>query len=129
MRFVTLGEVLRLHELVVEQSGGASGLRDLRQLEAAVAQPRATFDGNDLYPGVVEKAAALGFALIQGHPFIDGNKRVGHAALEVFLILNGHGLEADVDEQERVILNVASGKVSLESFTKWLSEHIKQVGA
>ena len=73
-----------------------------------MAQPRQSFDGADLYPSIPEKAAALGFSLISNHPFIDGNKRVGHAAIEIFLILNGHELHADVDEQERLVLGVAA---------------------
>jgi prophage maintenance system killer protein len=66
MRFVSLAEVLHLHRAIIETSGGAKGLRDLGLLESAVAQPRATFDGDDLYPVLVDKATALGFAIIQG---------------------------------------------------------------
>jgi death-on-curing protein len=62
-----------------------------------VAQPKATFDGEDLYPTIIAKAAALCFSLVQNHPFVDGNKRAGHASMEVFLILNGYALDADVD--------------------------------
>ena len=58
----------------------------------------------------------------QNHPFIDGNKRIGHAAMETFLVLNGYEIEAPVDEQERVILRVASGKMGREAFTQWLRE-------
>ncbi len=58
--------------------------------------------------------------MIQGHPFVDGNKRVGHAAMETFLILNGWALAADVDEQERVILSVAAGEMNRADFTEWL---------
>ncbi|WP_246844273.1 type II toxin-antitoxin system death-on-curing family toxin [Hydrocoleum sp. CS-953] len=81
-------------------------------LESAVAQPAATFAGEDLYPTVIDKAAALGFLIIMNHPFIDGNKRIGHAAMEVFLILNGLEINASVDEQEQVILAVASGELN-----------------
>ena len=81
MRYLTLGEVLRLHADVVASSGGAGGVRDLGRVQSALAQPMATFDGEELYPSVIEKAGSLGFALIQGHAFIDGNKRIGHAAL------------------------------------------------
>lgn len=91
-----------LHRLVLDQSGGATGLRDLGALESAVGQPRQSFGGVDLYPHLPSKAAALGFSLIQNHPFVDGNKRVGHAALETFLQLNGAELSASVDEAERV---------------------------
>jgi death-on-curing protein len=93
MRFLSLAEVLRLHAALIEASGGSPGLRDLGQLESAIAQPHATFDGNHLYPELVDKAAALGFSLVQGHAFADGNKRVGYAAMEVFLLLNGLEIE------------------------------------
>jgi death-on-curing protein len=79
-----------------------------------------TFDGQELYPTLVEKAAALGFSIIQNHPFVDGNKRTGHAAIEIFLFLNGFELEKSVDEQEKVILQVASGRMSRADFADWL---------
>lgn len=84
-----------------------------------------TFGSNDLYPIIVEKAAALGFSLIQNHPFVDGNKRVGHAAMEVFLFLNGYEIDAPVDDQERVILDVAASKMSRNDFIDWIREHIR----
>ena len=127
MRYLTLVEVLALHERVVRQTGGAGGLRSLERLEGAVAQPRATYAGQDLYPDVVAKGAALGYSLIQGHPFLDGNKRVGHAAMETFLILNGWVLNADVDEQERVVLSVAAGQMNRSDFTAWLRTKTKAV--
>ena len=83
-----------------------------------------TFDGKDLYPTLIEKAAALGYAIILDHPFIDGNKRAGHAALEVFLILNGYEIEAGVDEQEKIILQLASGEITREGFLNWLKKHV-----
>jgi death on curing protein len=70
-----------------------------------------TFGGEDLYPSLLEKAAALGFSIIMNHPFVDGNKRTGHAAMETFLILNGMEINASVDEQERVVLAIASGEL------------------
>ena len=97
IRYLSLREVLVLHERVAAVSGGGVGVRDLGLLESAVAQPRQTFGGADLYPSIVEKAVALGFSLISNHPFVDGNKRVGHAALEVFLLLNGFELDAPVE--------------------------------
>ena len=110
MRFLTLIEVLELHCRVVEQSGGAFGIRDVGLLKSAIAQPHMTFGGEDLYPSLLEKAAALGFSIIMNHPFVDGNKRAGHAATETFLVLNGLEIYASVDEQERVVL--AIGRVS-----------------
>ncbi|XXU65219.1 type II toxin-antitoxin system death-on-curing family toxin [Sorangium sp. So ce1097] len=123
---MTLAEVFFLHERVLAASGGAAGVRDLRAVEAAVAQPKATFGGEDLYPTVVVKAATLCFSLVQGHPFIDGNKRVGHAVMEVFLLLNGYSLDAHVDEQERIMLALASGALSREQLLAWLEQHVRR---
>ena len=124
MRYLTVDEVLELHRLAIQQSGGSGGVRDPGLIESAVAQPEMTFDGRELYPTLADKAAALGYSLVMNHPFVDGNKRVGHAAMEVFLVLNGHELAAEVDEQERVILGVAAGTISREEFTAWVRAHL-----
>lgn len=83
MRHLTLTEVLALYRAVIAQSGGTEGIHDMGALESALAQPRMTFGGEDLYPSLVDKAA-LGFSLICNHPFVDGNKRVGHALWKPF---------------------------------------------
>jgi len=124
VRYLSLGEVIVLHRLVISQSGGAQGIRDPGGLEAALAQPHMTFEGRELYPTLVEKAAALAFSLIRNHPFVDGNKRVGHMALETYLVLNGHELAASTDEQEHVILQVATGKMDRMMFVTWLRTHV-----
>ena len=126
MRYLTLNEVLDLYWQVMEQSGGAVGIRDLNALESAVAQARMTFGGEELYPTVVEKASALGFSLVMNHPFVDGNKRIGHAAMETFLVLNGFEINASVDEQERIILQLAASDLDRDEFTKWLHAHITE---
>ncbi len=124
MRYLTVPEVLALYERVMEQSGGFVGVRDLGALEAAVAQPRMTFDGQDLYPTLAEKAAALGYSLILDHPFVDGNKRIGHAAMELFLLLNEHEISASVDEQVDIVLGIAAGDVKRDVFVSWLIAHV-----
>ncbi len=126
MRYLTLNEVLDLYYRILEQSGGSVGIRDLGALESALAQPRMTFDKEELHPTVVEKAAALGYSLINNHPFVDGNKRIGHAAMEVFLILNEYEIEAGVDEQEQIILSVAAGQIKREELQEWLRWHVVQ---
>jgi death on curing protein len=125
MRYLTVREVRALHRQVIAWTGGPAGVRDQGALESAVAQPQMTFSEEDLYPTLVEKAAALGFSLIQNHPFVDGNKRVGHDAMETFLILNGYQIVATVDEQEQIILQVAAGQMKREVFTDWLRIHIE----
>lgn len=124
MRYLTLFEVLELHERMINSTGGSRGIRNMGGLESALNQPRLTFDQADLYPNVVAKAAAFCFSLIMNHPFVDGNKRVGHAAMETFLILNGYQIQADVDQQERIILDLAAGKIPRDEFASWLNSHI-----
>jgi len=84
-----------------------------------------TFGGNELYPSLAEKAAALGFSMIQNHPFADGNKRTGHTAMETFLALNGYEINASTEEQVEIILSVASSKLSRDEFAVWLFNHIQ----
>ena len=124
MRYLTLDEVLELHRLLLEQSGGTPGVRDQGLIESAVDQPRMAFSGQELYPTLADKAAALCFSVVMNHPFIDGNKRVGHAAMEVFLFLNGQELNAPVDEQEKVILDLAASKLKRPDFVAWVTSHV-----
>jgi len=125
MRYLALAEVVDLHRRLLEATGGAAGIRDLGALEAALAQPRMTLAGSDVYPALVEKAAALCFSLVGNHPFVDGNKRVGHAAMETFLVLNGAEIDATLDEQERIMLDLATGRVDRGQLTDWLRQHLK----
>ena len=124
MRYLSFEEVVLLHSLIVAQSGGASGLRDRGALESAIAQPEMSFGDEELYSTIAEKAAALAYSLIQNHPFVDGNKRIGHAAMEVFLLLNDQEIQASVDDQEKLIIGVASGKVVRAELSEWISKHI-----
>lgn len=124
MRYLEIEEVIQLHDAVLEQSGGLNGVRDRGALESALAHPYMEAFGQVLYATIYDKAAILGFLLITNHPFLDGNKRIGHAAMEAFLMLNGYEIEASVDEQETIILQVASGNCSKEDFTDWVRKNI-----
>lgn len=126
MRYLTLTEVLELHRRIIEMSSGIGGVRDLGGIESAVAQPRMTFDGEELYASVESKAAALCFSLVMNHPFVDGNKRIGHAAMETFLVMNGYELVASVDGAERVMLTLAAGEFSRENLLGWVTSHVRQ---
>jgi death-on-curing protein len=127
MRFLNLSEVLRLHRRIVDQSGGTLGILNLGLLESALRQPRLFFGGEDLYPSLAEKAAVLGFTIIHHHPFIDGNKRTGHAAMEIFLILNGYELIAPLDESEKVVLQVAAGELTKDELKSWVEHHLAPI--
>jgi death-on-curing protein len=122
-----LAEIVELHHRVLEQSGGAAGIRDQGRLESALAQPQMTFDGHDLYETVCEKPAALAYSLVMNHPFVDGNTRVSHAAMETFLVLNGYETVAPVDEQEHVFLSLAAGVLPREEFEMWVRDHLSKV--
>ena len=127
--YLTVAQVIDLHRRVIEEAGGSHGLRDAGSLASAVVQPAVTFGGMELYTDIAEKAAALGFSLILNHPFIDGNKRVGHASIDAFLEMNGFRLNCNIDEQESVILGVAAGTVDRDSFTAWIRAHISSTNA
>jgi death on curing protein len=107
--YLTLSELLQLYQAVRDASGGSPGIADLGLIESALAQPRATLGGQELYPDLPAKAAALGYSLITNHGFADGNQRAGHAAMEAFLLQNGWEIDCGIDEQERLILQVAAG--------------------
>ncbi len=121
---LTLEQVKIIHSEIVKATGGSDGLRDSGILESALAQPQMTFGGQELYPTLAEKAAALGFSLIQNHPFVDGNKRIGWVATKTVLRLNRFDLPTKVDEAERVVLAVAAGEMSREAWTQWVQQHI-----
>lgn len=127
MRYLTLAELAELHRRIIEQSGGGEGVRDLGLAESALAQPQMSFGGTELYPTLAEKAAALCFSLVMNHPFVDGNKRIGHAAMETFLVMNGFELAADVDDSESVILRLAAGELERLPFTEWVVQHVIQI--
>jgi death on curing protein len=124
MNFLDIDDVLTLHQRLILQSGGSAGLLDRGKLESALAQPQMTFDGQELYPTIIEKAAALGYSLIQNHAFVDGNKRIGHAVMETFLVLNRFEISASTDEQEAIILQIAASQMSRDDFTTWLQNRV-----
>ncbi|WP_281253282.1 type II toxin-antitoxin system death-on-curing family toxin [Longibacter salinarum] len=109
---------------MIRQSGGSEGVRDQGGVLSAVAQPKMTFEGEELYPSMIEKAAVLAVSLTRNHRLVDGNKRVAHAAMEVFLLLNGREVKASVDEQEELMLGLAAGNLDREEVVEWLSDHV-----
>lgn len=124
MRFLTLGEVFALHRRILAESGGTSGVRDLGAIASAISQPKVSAGEQDAYPSLIEKVAALGYSLIRNHGFLDGNKRIAHAAMEVFLVMNDMEIAASIDEQERFISSLAAGEISRESLVGWLRANV-----
>lgn len=127
MRYLSLAEVIELHRRVVAQSGGAAEIRDLGGIESAIAQPQMTFAGQELYPTIAAKAAAICFSLVLNHPFVDGNKRIGHAAMETFLLLNGFEIKVPVENAEQTFLSLAAGELTREAFLRWVESNIHPI--
>jgi death-on-curing protein len=127
MRYLTLNEVLQLHRHVIDQSGGAAGVRELGGVESAVAQPQMSFGGEELYPTIESKATALCFSLVMNHPFVDGNKRIGHAAMETFLVMNGFEIAATIDDAEKTILTLAAGGLTREELLEWVTSNLRRL--
>ncbi len=120
VRHLTLAEVLDLHGRLIAETGGDPGIRDLAALTAAVAEPRVHLARAEVRSTADEKAAALGFSLLRDRPFRSANRRLAHAAMETFLVLNGLELRANPGEAEEALAGVASGASSREGLMAWL---------
>lgn len=126
MKHLTVKDVLLLHNLVIDESGGSHGLRDLGLLESAVARPQASFGGEDLYTTIFIKAGALVHSLLRNHPFVYGNKRTSMFSTMTFLELNGYKFMARQKEVVDFALKVENEKLSVEEISKWLRGHVKK---
>jgi death-on-curing protein len=122
--YLSVEQVLRLHANQIGRFGGGRGLSDRGALEAAVARPRATFGGEDLYLDLASKAAALMHSLVMNHPFVDGNKRVGAMTAELFIEVNERSLLATNEEFEEITMAVARGEIDAESLAIWFRQRI-----
>jgi death on curing protein len=121
--FLTLDEVLEIHQDQIARYGGSAGIRDLGLLQSALAQPQATFAGQFLHADLFEMAAAYLFHVTQNHPFIDGNKRVGAVAAIVFLLFNDQDIAATNAELETLVLSVAQGQTSKPQIAQFMRDH------
>ena len=123
MKKLTKEQIIMLHDSLIEETGGSGGLRDEGLLESALNAPFQGFGETESFPSIQQKAARLGYGLIQNHAFVDGNKRIGTHAMLVFLALNGIELEYTQNELSDMILSVAASKSSFDDMVKWIVEH------
>jgi len=126
--FLSLDEVLEMHDQQIERYGGSHGLRDVAGLESAVATPQATFGGELLHTSIPAMAAAYLFHLCQNHAFIDGNKRVGANAAVTFLLMNDWEPSFNEEELVEVVLSVASGDLGKAQLTEVFESRCKPLG-
>ena len=117
-------QIVSLHKELIEETGGIYGLKDEGMLESALAAPFQTFDGEELYPSIYQKAAKLGFGLASNHAFIDGNKRIGAHTMLIFLLLNGIELKYGQEELSDLFLNIADSKAGYPETLVWIVQHL-----
>lgn len=123
MKKLSAEQVIAVHKMMIEKTGGSGGTRDAGLLESALNSPFQTFDGRDVYPSLFHKAAALCRGIILNHPFVDGNKRTGVHAMLIFLEINGANLKYTQKDLIELGLGAAEGKLDSGDILCWLSEH------
>lgn len=123
MKKLKIEQVILLHKMLLEESGGLPGIRDVSLLESALSTPFQTFDGASLYPTIESKAARLGFGIIKNHPFIDGNKRIGLLAMLTFLEINKIELKYTDEELIKLGLTLANGSFTEKQLLTWICLH------
>jgi death-on-curing protein len=127
---ISIEEVEQLHKILIDNFGGAHGIRDRAALESALSRPFQTFDNKDLYPSVLQKAASLIESILINHPFVDGNKRTGYTLLRLFLLKHGMDLTASQDNKYEFVIDIASGTLKYDGILRWLSSNTaKKTGA
>jgi death on curing protein len=119
-----ISDVLIIHERIIQEFGGTSGLRDNELLESAVSRPYQTFDSKDLYPTAEEKASAIIESIVTNHPFIDGNKRTGYTLFRLLLLLNGKDIDSSKQEKYEFVISIAERKLDYDEILKWTREKI-----
>jgi death-on-curing protein len=126
---ITVEDILKVHDASINTFGGSKGIRDMGMLESAIARPFQTFGGEELYPTPIEKAAALCESLIVNHPFVDGNKRTGFAAMVALLMEYGSPFTATEHEAYSTMIKVSIGEMGFDALKEWLAEntHAKMV--
>ncbi len=121
---IDYGEVIKIHELLIDNFGGTKGLRDENALVSAIHRPFATFEEHDMYPSPKEKAAALIESIITNHPFIDGNKRTGYVLMRLLLLENNFDIQASFQKKYDFVIGISVGKIKFPEIILWLDRHL-----
>lgn len=127
VRYVIAEQAIFYQQKIIKETGGSLGLRDLGLLESAISRPKASFGGKDLYPKLLDKAAALFHSMILNHPFLDGNKRTALAVLYEFLKQNGYKLSATHQQLIELPLQIERKEMNLDQIAQWLKEHTRKL--
>jgi death-on-curing protein len=125
VKFLSIEDVKAVHDLVIDEFGGSKGIRSEALLDSAVARMNASFDGQDFYETIFDKAAALFESLCKNHPFLDGNKRTSFVSAVTFLEMNGYKTNFDKEKAEKFILKVATKKVEFKRIVKFFEAALR----
>lgn len=120
---LSIEKVLYLHEKIIDQTGGVQGIRDFTLLHSALERCKATYAGDDLYPSLLEKAAALLHSLVMNHAFLDGNKRTAYEVTKGFLYFNNHLVTAPQKEIVRMCIAVDNEGWKIKDVVEWLKKY------
>ncbi|MFA5576364.1 MAG: type II toxin-antitoxin system death-on-curing family toxin [Tissierellaceae bacterium] len=123
MKRLSKDQVIKIHSMLIEQTGGSDGIRDDGLLDSALNAPFQTFDGEYIYRTIKAKAAKLGYFLVKNHPFIDGNKRIGILVMIAFLEINGIEIICTDEELITLGLGLAEGLIDDEDLLNWIIDH------
>jgi death-on-curing protein len=121
--FFTEKQVKKIHSILINKTGGLDGVREDNLLDSALKSPFQTFDSKELYPGIIDKAAQLCYSIIENHPFVDGNKRIGVHLMLIFLKLNNVKINYTQKELIDFGLGIASGEISRDEIKEWILAH------
>lgn len=126
-RYLSAEEVLVIHSLVVEETGGAHGVRDTALLESIIERPKAIHGGAELYGTLIAKAAVFCEAIVNYHIFVDGNKRTAFVSLSRFLFINGKGITATNDEVVVLMVGIADKHTDVTELAQWLEKNTEDI--
>jgi death-on-curing protein len=122
---IQIEEVEKIHDILIEKFGAAQGIRDRGTLESAIGRPFQTFDGKDLYPSPVDKAAAIFESIISNHPFVDGNKRTAYVLMRLILKENKLDINVGQNEKYEFVIKAAKGELTFDNIKDWIEKNVK----
>ena len=125
-RFVTIEEALALHATALQLTHGKLGVHDIGALLGCLERPKTVLGGQEMFPTLFLKAAALTETIARNHPFVDGNKRTAHLLGRELLVLNGYELEPQIEEIEKCMLWIVTQKPPLDEIAAWLERNSKK---
>jgi death-on-curing protein len=124
---ISIEQVLAIHSIAIKQFGGSNGIRDTQMLESAIKRPFQTFGGEELYPSIIEKAAAIIESILMNHPFVDGNKRTGYILMKAMLMEKNITITTHQNEVYNFVIAISTGEMKFEAIVAWLKENTKAI--